>query len=70
MLPDVTTIDYKGRRIRLTKRMLEALQYALKYPKIWHNIGTDKASLEAVKRLEAAGLVEVLEYSNQYRVKP
>lgn len=50
--------------------MLEALQYALKYPKVYHDIGTDKASREAVKRLETAGLVEVLEYSNQYRAKP
>jgi hypothetical protein len=66
----VTTIDYHGRRIRLTEAMLEALQYVLKHPKAWHNIGADAASREAVERLQTEGLVEVLEYSNQFRVKP
>jgi hypothetical protein len=61
----MTTIDYQGRRIRLGKHMLSILEYALKYPKHWHNIGQDKSSRDAIKRLEAAGLVEVQEYSNQ-----
>jgi hypothetical protein len=45
--------SYKGRRSRLTKHMLEILQYALKYPTPQHNIGTDKVSQDAVKRLAA-----------------
>jgi len=61
----MTTINYQGRRIRLGKHMLSILQYALKYPRLWHDIGQDKASRDAIKRLEAAGLVEVKDYSNQ-----
>jgi hypothetical protein len=50
--------------------MLSILQYALKYPRLWHDIGQDKTSRDAIKRLEAAGLVEVKDYSNQYRIRP
>jgi hypothetical protein len=50
--------------------MLESLQYALKYPKIYHSIGTDKASVKAIQQLKEEGLIEVLEYSNKYRIKP
>ena len=66
------TITYKGRRIGLTERMFEILDYATKYPKAgsWHNIGHDHASREAIERLRAEGLVEVAEYSNQYRLTP
>jgi hypothetical protein len=66
----MTTINYQGRRIRLGKHMEAALKFALHYPKQWHAIGPDKAMRAAIKRLEAADLVEVLEYSDQYRVKP
>jgi hypothetical protein len=66
------TIIYKGRRIRLSQRMFEILEYATKYPKpeSWHNIGRDEASRKAIERLRAAGLVEVAEQSNQYRLIP
>jgi hypothetical protein len=65
-------LTYQGRRIRLTQRMVEILDYATKYPKpnSWHNIGHDDASKKAVERLRAAGLVEVAEHSNQYRLTP
>jgi hypothetical protein len=38
-------ITYKGRRIRLSQRMFEILDYATKYPKPrnWHNVGHDEA---------------------------
>lgn len=39
--------------------MASILQYALDYPKMWRKISTDKASIAAVKKLEAAGLVEL-----------
>jgi hypothetical protein len=42
--------------------MLESLQFALKYPKIYHDIGTE--------RLKEEGPIKVLEYSNRYRIKP
>jgi hypothetical protein len=66
------TITYKGSQIRLTERMIEILDYATKYPKpaSWHNIGRHEASRKAIERLEAAGLVEVAEHSNQYRLTP
>lgn len=66
----MTTINYKGRQIHLTEPMLEALQYALKYPKRWHTIAQDASSRAAVERLEAEGLVEVRDYSNQFCVTP
>jgi hypothetical protein len=66
----VTTINYKGRRIRLTKRMFETLESATKYPKLWHNIGTEKASRDAIKRVEAEVFVEIAGHSNQYRLTP
>jgi hypothetical protein len=52
--------------------MIEILDYATKYPKpkSWHNIGRDEASRKAVECLEAAGLVEVAEHSQQYRLTP
>ena len=66
------TITYKGRRIRLSQQMFEILDYATKYPKPnrWHDIGRDEASRKAVERLAAEGLVEIAEYSNQYRLTP
>lgn len=68
----VPTMTYKGRQIRLTQEMIEILDYATKYPKprSWHNIGKDDASKKAIKRLQAAGLVEIAEHSNQYRLTP
>jgi hypothetical protein len=50
--------------------MFETLEFATKYPKLWHNIGTEKASRDAIKRLEAEGLVEIAGHSNQYRLTP
>jgi hypothetical protein len=65
-------LTYKGRRTRLTPRMVEILDYATKYlkPKSWHDIGRDEASRTAIARLEAAGLVEVAEHYQQYRLTP
>jgi hypothetical protein len=64
------TISYKGRRIRLTQRMFDVLDYATKYPKpnSWHNIGSDATDKKTIARLEAEGLVEVAEHANQYRL--
>jgi hypothetical protein len=64
----MVTISYKGRRIRLSKRMRETLEFATGFPTLWHNIGQDKASQSAIKRLEAEGLVEIASDSNQYRL--
>jgi hypothetical protein len=64
------TITYHGKKIRLNDEMLGYLQYALKSPNRWHNIGLDKEGIAAVKRLAKIGLVEIREYSNHYRINP
>jgi hypothetical protein len=66
----VLTLLYSGKKIKLDDRMLSILQYALDYPNTWHNMGTDKASIATTNRLEKAGLVEIRDFSHQYRVKP
>jgi hypothetical protein len=52
--------------------MVDILDYATKYakPRSWHDIGRDEASRKAIERLQAAGLVEIAEHSNQYRLTP
>jgi hypothetical protein len=62
---------YKGKRIELTDEMYALLDYAVKYPtqNRWHDIGIGKA-LEAAQQLEEAGLIEIREFSNQFRLAP
>jgi hypothetical protein len=48
----------------LTAQTVHHLEYALKLPNRWHEIGIDKEGKDAVKRLEKAGLVEIRDYSN------
>jgi hypothetical protein len=62
------TITYHGRKIRLDDDMLRTLQWALKHVGRWQDIGREKSWQRTVKRLEAAGLVEIFEATNQYRV--
>jgi hypothetical protein len=66
----MTWINYQGRRIRLGKHMAAALKFALHYPGQWHSIGQDRAMRDAINRLKAADLIEIRDYSDQYRVKP
>jgi hypothetical protein len=68
--PAMPTMNYKGRRIELTDEMAEALEYALQRPKAWHSIGWTTEHKEAAKRLSAEGLVEIRDFSNQYRLTP
>lgn len=48
--------------------MLGALEWAGKHAGRWQDIGKDREWADAIKRLEAAGLVEIFEARNQYRV--
>ena len=64
------TITYHGKKIPLTDEMFGYLEYAMKYPSRWHNIGLDQNGIDAVKRLEKIGLVEIRDYSNHYRLNP
>jgi hypothetical protein len=64
------TIVYHGKKLRLTNEMFGYLEYAMKSPNRWHNIGLDQEGIDAVKRLEKIGLVEIRGYSNHYRLNP
>jgi hypothetical protein len=64
------TLNYHGKKIRLSDRMLSLLQYAMKNPNRWHRFGPDEDGIEAAKRLEKTGLVEICEYSSHYRINP
>lgn len=48
--------------------MRTALEWALKNAGRWQDIGKEKVWVDAVKRLEAEGLVEIFEVANRYRV--
>jgi hypothetical protein len=46
------------------------LEHAMKGPKRCYNIGVEQEGIDAVKRLEKIGLVEISYYSNHYRINP
>jgi hypothetical protein len=54
---------------KLDAAMLAALEYAQRYPKSWIDIGNDETSKAAIALLQARGVVEIQEYSNQFRLK-
>lgn len=62
------TITYHGRKIRLNDTMQAALEWAVKHSGRWQDIGKEPEWIDAVKRLEAEGLVDIFEARNQYRV--
>lgn len=49
--------------MRLGKNMADALRFAIKYPE-WHTYANDRATKEAITRLENLGLVK----TNKYRM--
>ncbi len=49
--------------------MRASLEYAVRVPEKWHDIGKGRGAKLAVKRLERAGLVEVKPAFNRFRVK-
>lgn len=54
------------------EQMLAVLEYATEpaYKRTrWHDIGSLKASQEAVKRLQARGVIEVDERRQKYRLR-
>lgn len=40
------------------KHMLRLLRFALRYPDSWHTYGTDRSTVNAVRRLSELGLLE------------
>ena len=65
----VTTLSPQGKKVRLGKNMRASLEYAVRMPDKWHDIGKGRGAKLAVKRLERAGLVEVKAAFNRFRVK-
>jgi hypothetical protein len=59
----------QGRKVRLGRNMRASLEFAVRMPEKWHDIGKGRAARMAVKRLEKAGLVEVRTAFNRFRVK-
>ena len=49
--------------------MRAVLQYAVRRPDKWHDIGMGRAARMAAKRLAKAGLVEIHVGFNRFRVK-
>lgn len=54
--------------LEIEVHMLAALEFAVKHPARWHDIGNDEIHKAAIARLEASGAVEVRDYSNQYKL--
>lgn len=48
--------------------MRASLEYAVRAPHKWHDIGKGRAAKMAVRRLARAGLVEVRPAFNRFRV--
>jgi len=48
------------------KNMIRLLRFAIQFPS-WHTYGKDRATVDAVKRLERLGFVEINEY-RQFRL--
>jgi hypothetical protein len=66
---NMTTISPQGAKVRLGKNMRASLEYAVRTPHKWHDIGKGRGARMAIKRLEKAGLVEVRYPLRRFRVK-
>lgn len=49
--------------------MRASLEYAVRIPHKWHDIGKGRAAKMAIRRLAKAGLVEVRPEFNRFRVR-
>jgi hypothetical protein len=65
----MTTLSPSGRKVRLGKNMRATLEYAVRTPDRWHDIGKGRGAKMAILRLAKAGLVEVRPVFNRFRVK-
>jgi hypothetical protein len=54
----------------VTEQMLALLEWAAENPTRWHDIGKDPATVRAAELLAKRGVIEIREYSNQYKLKP
>jgi hypothetical protein len=65
----MTTLSPSGRKVRLGKNMRATLEYAVRTPHRWHDIGKGRGAKMAIRRLAKAGLVEVRPVFNRFRLK-
>ncbi len=68
-LGPMTTLSPQSTKVRLGKNMRASLEYAVRVPHKWHDIGKGRAARMAVRRLALAGLVEVRAAFNRFRVR-
>jgi hypothetical protein len=54
----------------VNEQMLALLEWASDHPKRWHDIGPEESSKRAAELLAKRGVIEIREYSNQYKLKP
>jgi hypothetical protein len=64
----MTTLSPHGKKVRLGKNMRASLEYAVRTPHKWHDIGKGRGAKMAVRRLARAGLVEIRPAFNRFRV--
>jgi hypothetical protein len=65
----MTTLSPSGRKVRLGKNMRASLEYAVRTPHKWHDIGKGRGARMAIRRLVKAGLVETRPAFNRFRIK-
>jgi hypothetical protein len=54
----------------VNEQMLALLEWASDHPTRWHDIGPEESSKRAAELLAKRGVIEIREYSNQYKLKP
>lgn len=52
----MTTLSPSGRKVRLGKNMRASLEYAVRTPHRWHDIGKGRGAKMAIRLLAKAGL--------------
>lgn len=54
----------------VAEQMLAIVEWASEHPKRWHDIGKLPETRKAAELLAKRGVIEIRDYSNQYRLKP
>lgn len=52
----------------VNEQMLALLEWAAENPTRWHDIGPEESSKRAAELLAKRGVIEIREYSNQYKL--
>ena len=54
--------------IAVERAMLAILEHGMRYPRIWHRIGTDTIYRRAAELLVKRGAIEINQVTDQYRI--